>query len=47
MKILLKLAQAIDGLNDRMGRSIYWLILIMVIISALNALCRKLFDLYD
>ena len=45
MKILLKLAQAIDGLNDRMGRSIYWLILIMVIISTVNALCRKLFNM--
>ena len=45
MKILLKLAQAIDGLNDRMGRSIYWLILFMVIISALNALFRKLFNM--
>jgi len=45
MKILLKLAQAIDGLNDRVGRSIYWLILIMVIISTLNALFRKLFNM--
>ena len=45
MKILLKLAQFIDGLNERVGRSIYWLILIMVIISTLNALFRKLFNM--
>lgn len=45
MKILLKLARTIDGLNDRMGRSIYWLILIMAIISTLNALFRKLFNM--
>src|SRR5512144_1393194 len=45
MKILLKLAQAIDALNERIGRSIYWLILIMVIISTANALFRKLFNM--
>ena len=45
MKILLKLAQAIDGLNDHVGRSIYWLILIMALISTLNALFRKLFNI--
>ncbi len=45
MKTLLKLAQAIDTLNERVGRSIYWLILIMVIISTVNALFRKLFNM--
>ena len=45
MKILLELARAIDGLNDWMGRSLYWLILLMVIISTLNALFRKLFNI--
>ncbi|HYQ92128.1 MAG TPA: TRAP transporter small permease subunit [Candidatus Competibacteraceae bacterium] len=45
MKILLQLAQAIDTLNERIGRSIYWLILIMVIISTVNALFRKLFNM--
>ncbi|MFO1430815.1 MAG: TRAP transporter small permease subunit [Candidatus Competibacteraceae bacterium] len=45
MKILLQLARAIDALNERVGHSIYWLILIMVMISTVNALFRKLFNM--
>jgi TRAP-type mannitol/chloroaromatic compound transport system permease small subunit len=40
----LNLARLIDALNGRIGRSVYWLILIMVIISTANALSRKLFN---
>lgn len=45
MKSLLRLAHWIDTLNERIGRTIYWLILIMVIISAGNALMRKFFSI--
>ncbi len=44
MDALLRLSRLIDALNDRVGRSIYWLILIMVIIATLNAVVRKLFN---
>jgi TRAP-type mannitol/chloroaromatic compound transport system permease small subunit len=40
----LNLARLIDALNGRIGRSVYWLILVMVIISTANALSRKLFN---
>ncbi len=45
MQGLLKLSGLIDGLNERVGRSIYWLILFAVLISAINAIIRKLFDM--
>jgi TRAP-type mannitol/chloroaromatic compound transport system permease small subunit len=42
---LLALSRAIDGLNARIGRSMIWLVLIAVIISAANAIIRKAFDM--
>ena len=45
MTALLKLSQLIDGLNERVGRSIYWLILAAVLVSAINAIVRKAFDM--
>ena len=44
MEALLKFSRLIDTVNDRVGRAVYWLILIMVIISTLNAISRKAFD---
>ena len=40
MKQLLALSRAIDGVNERIGRLIYWAVLIMVLISAGNATTR-------
>ncbi|HTQ77455.1 MAG TPA: TRAP transporter small permease subunit [Burkholderiales bacterium] len=40
MKPLLTLARAIDWLNERVGRLVYWCILIMVLVSAANATSR-------
>jgi TRAP-type mannitol/chloroaromatic compound transport system permease small subunit len=45
MKHALRLAHAVDELNERVGRVVYWLILVMVLISAGNAVSRKAFDL--
>ena len=45
MQGLLKFSSLIDGLNERVGRSIYWLILIAVLVSAINAVIRKAFDM--
>lgn len=40
MQGLLKLAGMVDDLNDRVGRAMIWLILIVVIVSAGNAVSR-------
>jgi len=45
MKSLLRLAHMIDALNERVGRTVYWLILITVIVSSGNALMRKFFSI--
>lgn len=44
MKMLLKVSGLIDALNERVGRLSYWLILIMVLVSAGNAGVRYAFD---
>jgi len=44
LRVLLRLSRTIDALNDLIGRSVYWLILVAVLISALNALVRYAFD---
>ncbi len=44
MQTLLKAARAIDALNERVGRWVYWLVLAMVLESAGNAIVRKLFN---
>jgi TRAP-type mannitol/chloroaromatic compound transport system permease small subunit len=41
---LLRLSRGIDWLNERIGRSVIWLVLIAVLISAGNASIRKAFD---
>jgi TRAP-type mannitol/chloroaromatic compound transport system permease small subunit len=40
MKLLLGLSRAIDALNERVGHLLYWLILVMVLVSAGNATSR-------
>jgi TRAP-type mannitol/chloroaromatic compound transport system permease small subunit len=45
MKLLNALSTAIDALNRRVGRSLVWLVLASVLISAGNAISRKAFDL--
>lgn len=41
---LLALSRAIDAVTERVGRIVYWLVLVVVLISAANATIRKLFD---
>jgi TRAP-type mannitol/chloroaromatic compound transport system permease small subunit len=41
---LLALSRAIDAFTERVGRVVYWLVLIVVLISAANATVRKMFD---
>jgi TRAP-type mannitol/chloroaromatic compound transport system permease small subunit len=42
---VLKLSRLIDGMNNFIGRSLFWLILAAVLISAGNAIVRKAFDI--
>ncbi|MGZ5033533.1 MAG: TRAP transporter small permease subunit [Usitatibacter sp.] len=44
MQALLKLSRLIDALNERVGRAVYWLVLVAVLVSAGNAIVRKLFN---
>ena len=44
MNALLALSRAIDAITERVGRIVYWLVLIVVLISAANAVVRKLFN---
>jgi TRAP-type mannitol/chloroaromatic compound transport system permease small subunit len=45
MKALLALSRAIDALNEHIGRTVYWCVLIMVLVSAANATSRYALDL--
>jgi TRAP-type mannitol/chloroaromatic compound transport system permease small subunit len=40
----LKASRAIDAMNSRIGKALSWLILLVVLISAVNATVRKVFD---
>ena len=44
MEAALRLSAGIDRLNETIGRSVYWLILVAVIVSTVNAIVRKAFD---
>ena len=45
MKALLALSRLIDGLNERVGRLSYWLVLVAVLVSAGNATIRYTFNM--
>ena len=40
MKLALQISRAIDALNERIGRAVIWLVLVMVLVSATNAVAR-------
>jgi TRAP-type mannitol/chloroaromatic compound transport system permease small subunit len=44
MQALLRLSRAIDWLNEKVGRIVLWLVLAAVLISAANAVVRKVFN---
>ena len=44
MSALLSLSRLIDRLNERIGQAFYWLVLVTVLISAANAIVRKVFN---
>ncbi len=45
MEGLLKLSRRIDALTERIGALVLWLVLAAVLISAANAVARKVFDI--
>ena len=45
MGVLLALSRVIDAINFRIGKILSWLILAAVVVSAVNAIIRKLFDM--
>lgn len=44
MNSLLRFSTAIDRLNERVGRTALWLVLVTVLICAANAIVRKIFN---
>jgi len=44
MGYLLSVSRIIDGVNERIGRLVYWLVLVMVLVSAGNATSRYMFS---
>jgi TRAP-type mannitol/chloroaromatic compound transport system permease small subunit len=44
MKVLLAISRAIDALNERIGRTLLWLILAMALVSTANAVYRYVFN---
>lgn len=44
MQLLLALSRLIDAINARIGQAASWLVLVVVLISAGNAVVRKLFN---
>src|SRR5262245_51500976 len=45
MTSLLKLSRAIDWVNERVGRAVLWLVLVIVLVSAGNAVSRYALNL--
>jgi len=44
VRALLAMSRVIDAINFRIGKILSWLILLAVIVSAVNAIIRKVFD---
>lgn len=45
MQFLLGVCRLIDGINDRLGRAVYWLVLAAVLVSSGNAISRYALNL--
>ncbi|MFO1412477.1 MAG: TRAP transporter small permease subunit [Burkholderiales bacterium] len=44
MNALLAFSRAVDAMSERIGRTVYWLVLVAVVISTVNAIVRKVFN---
>jgi TRAP-type mannitol/chloroaromatic compound transport system permease small subunit len=45
LNALLALSRLIDRINERIGRTVMWLVLVAVAVSAVNAIVRKVFNM--
>jgi TRAP-type mannitol/chloroaromatic compound transport system permease small subunit len=45
LKPLLSISSLIDRINERVGHAVYWLVLVMVLVSSSNAVIRYLFNI--
>src|SRR3954468_2655923 len=45
MDSMLRLSRLIDALNERVGKAVCWLVLVAVLVSAGNAIIRKVFNM--
>lgn len=45
MQALIALSRLVDAVNERIGRWVAWLVLAAVVVSAVNAIVRKAFDM--
>jgi TRAP-type mannitol/chloroaromatic compound transport system permease small subunit len=45
LALWLRISALIDALNERIGKAVYWLVLAAVLISAGNAIVRKVFNM--
>lgn len=45
MQALLTFSRGVDWCTERIGRSVYWLLLAAVLISSINAIVRYAFDI--
>jgi TRAP-type mannitol/chloroaromatic compound transport system permease small subunit len=45
VKLLLNLSRGIDAINNLVGRTVLWLVLVMVLVSSANAVSRYLFNI--
>ena len=45
MGALVRFSRLVDALNERIGKAVYWLVLLMVLVSAGNAIIRKVFNM--
>jgi TRAP-type mannitol/chloroaromatic compound transport system permease small subunit len=44
LEVLLRLSRLVDEINQRVGQTIYWLVLLAVLVSSGNAMVRYTFD---
>ena len=43
MEALLRISRAIDAFNERIGKTVAWAIVVAIMVSAINAMIRRIF----
>ena len=45
MEVLLRISRAIDTFNERIGKTVAWAIVVAMLVSAINAIVRRIFGM--